>query len=401
MFWRQMGGHLRIIEANSRGVVWGIGYDHTAWVYTGGYGGGCFQGLASSTSNIYTQSDVKSVYIYENQRWNPVTGYTSRGLPTDRFMWSDVTGLQECTKAGTKPPSLQWTWVSDWYVDFSVPGGTDQEGWQYASDFPASYHGYKTMKDFVRRRCWARKCKLVTSGPWLEVAPITLSDVSIIPESAHADGRGHNVALWAVSDKGDVLCRLGVSELNPAGSSWLHVGTDQPFASVSIGACYQVWAVARDGSAFYRGSVSPSQPAGDCWYHIPSPPKQKLTQVSVGQTSVYALDENGNLWYRAGITPSYPQGSSWEHVSNNVRKVSVGPLDQVWVIANKVQGSHGLSRGTVCRRMGVQPREPKGQGWDYGIGGGWDHISVRANATRVPRNMSRDREARGPGPVCC
>ncbi|XP_052023534.1 tectonin beta-propeller repeat-containing protein 1 isoform X2 [Apodemus sylvaticus] len=401
MFWRQMGGHLRVIEANSRGVVWGIGYDHTAWVYTGGYGGGCFQGLASSTSNIYTQSDVKSVYIYENQRWNPVTGYTSRGLPTDRYMWSDVTGLQECTKAGTKPPSLQWSWVSDWYVDFSAPGGTDQEGWQYASDFPASYHGYKTMKDFVRRRCWARKCKLVTSGPWLEVAPITLSDVSIIPESADVDGREHHIALWAVSDKGDVLCRLGVSELNPAGSSWLHVGTDQPFASVSIGACYQVWAVARDGSAFYRGSVSPSQPAGDCWYHIPSPPKQKLTQVSVGQTSVYALDENGNLWYRAGITPSYPQGSSWEHVSNNVRKVSVGPLDQVWVIANKVQGSHGLSRGTVCRRMGVQPREPKGQGWDYGIGGGWDHISVRANATRVPRNVSRDQEAHGPGPVCC
>lgn len=35
-------------------------------------------GLASSTSNIYTQSDVKCVYIYENQRWNPVTGYSSR-----------------------------------------------------------------------------------------------------------------------------------------------------------------------------------------------------------------------------------------------------------------------------------------------------------------------------------
>ena len=41
-------------------------------------------------------------------------------------------------------------------------------------------------------------------------------------------------------------------------------------------------------------------------------------------------------------------------------------LFQVWVIANKVQGSHGLSRGTVCRRMGVQPREPKGQGWVRG-----------------------------------
>uniref|UniRef100_A0A8C0KTQ3 Tectonin beta-propeller repeat-containing protein 1 n=1 Tax=Canis lupus dingo TaxID=286419 RepID=A0A8C0KTQ3_CANLU len=446
MFWRQMGGHLRVVEASGRGVVWGIGYDHTAWVYTGGYGGG----LASSTSNIYTQSDVKCVYIYENQRWNPVTGYSSRGLPTDRYMWSDASGLQECTKAGTKPPSLQWTWVSDWSVDFSVPGGTDQEGWQYASDFPASYHGYKTMKDFVRRRCWARKCKLVTTGPWLEVAPITLGDVSIIPESPDANRSGHSIALWAVSDKGDVLCRLGVSELNPAGSSWLHVGTDQPFTSISIGACHQVWAVARDGSAFYRGSVSPTQPAGDCWYHIPSPPKQRLKQVSVGQTSVYALDENGNLWYRQGVTPSYPQGSSWEHVSNNVCRVSVGPLDQVWVIANKVQGSHGLSRGTVCHRTGVQPREPKGQGWDYGIGvsgacerrpsrpgvawsccvlwdpvlgctggprwspsgvwkhglspwppaatadkalsfqGGWDHITVRANATRAFRSRSQE-----------
>ncbi|XP_004380917.1 tectonin beta-propeller repeat-containing protein 1 [Trichechus manatus latirostris] len=402
MFWRQMGGHLRVVEASSRGVVWGLGYDHTAWVYTGGYGGGCFQGLASSTSNIYTQSDVKCVYIYENQRWNPVTGYTSRGLPTDRYMWSDASGLQERTKASTKPPSPQWTWVSDWYVDFSAPGGTDQEGWQYASDFPASYHGYKTMKAFVRRRCWARKCKLVTSGPWLEVAPIALGDVSIIPESPDAKG---SIALWAVSDKGDVLCRLGVSKLNPAGSSWLHVGTDQPFTCVSVGACHQVWAVARDGSAFYRGSVSPSQPAGDCWYHIPSPPKQRLKQVSVGQTSVYALDENGNLWYRQGITPSYPQGSSWEHVSNNVCKVSVGPLDQVWVIANKVQGSHSLSRGTVCHRTGVQPHEPTGQAWDYGIGGGWDHISVRANATGAPRSgcqeTSTPLEEAGSGPVRC
>lgn len=63
-----------------------------------------------------------------------------------------------------------------------------------------------------------RKCKLVTSGPWLEVAPIALGDVSIIPESPGADRSGH-IALWAVSDKGDVLCRLGVSELNPAVST--------------------------------------------------------------------------------------------------------------------------------------------------------------------------------------
>lgn len=383
MFWRQIGGHLRLVESNSLGVVWGVGYDHTAWVHTGGYGGGIFQGLASSTDNIYTQTDVKSVYIYENQRWNPVNGYTNRGLPTDRYMWSDATGLQECTKANTKPPSPHWTWVLDWAIDYSVSGGTDKEGWQYAADFPTTYHGHKTLKDFVRRRRWARKCKLTTTGPWQEVPPIPLSDVSLIP--CCAGSSLEQVPLWAISNKGDVLCRLGVTTLSPAGSSWLHIGTDQPFKSISVGGAHQVWAIARDGSAFYRGSVSAQNPAGECWYHIPSPAKQKLKQVSVGRTSVYTVDENGNLWYRHGLTPSYPQGSSWEHISNNVRKVSVGPLDQVWIIADKVQGSHSLSCGTVCHRVGVQPMEPKGHSWDYGIGGGWDHVTVRGNTTEAPR----------------
>ncbi|XP_033023021.1 tectonin beta-propeller repeat-containing protein 1 [Lacerta agilis] len=394
MFWRQIGGHLRMIECNSRGIVWGVGYDHTAWVYTGGYGGSFFSGLASSADNIYSQSDVKCVYIYENQRWNPVTGYSSRGLPTDRYMWSDASGLQECTKTNTKPPSPQWSWVSDWYIDFSISGGTDREGWQYAADFPASYHGHKTMKDFVRRRRWARKCRYVTSGPWLEVPPIALWDVSIIPESLAAEDEF--VALWAISDKGDVLCRLCITPQNPAGTSWLHVGTDQPFVSVSIGAFHQVWAVARDGSIFYRGSVSPKKPEGDCWYHIPSPPKQKIKQVSVGRTSVFVVDKNGNLWYRQGISPSYPEGSSWDHISNNVRKVSVGPLDQVWVIADKVQGSHSLSCGTVCHRTGVQPMEPKGHSWDYGIGGGWEHITVRANAVESTKAVAQEASAGHP-----
>ncbi|CAH2307112.1 tectonin beta-propeller repeat-containing 1 [Pelobates cultripes] len=379
MFWCQIGGHLRMVESSSSGVVWGIGHDYTAWVYTGGYGGGFQQGISSSTENIFPQTDTKCVYIYENQRWNPISGYSSIGLLTDRYMWSDATGLQECTKVGTKPPSPQWSWVSDWYIDFNIANGTDREGWQYAADFPASYHGYKTMKDFVRRRRWARKCKIVTTGPWCEVPPISLWDVSILSSRGTADDE--SIALWAISNKGDVLCRVGVTKKCHEGSSWLHVGTDQPFISISIGGCHQVWAIARDGSAFYRGSVSTDHPAGDCWYHIPSPKKQKLRQVSVGQTSVFAVDENNNLWFRQGITPSYPQGSSWEHVSNNVRKVSVGPLDQVWVIADKVQGSHSLSCGTVCHRLGVQPMEPRGHSWDYGIGGGWEHVSVRGNMT--------------------
>ncbi|XP_053550692.1 tectonin beta-propeller repeat-containing protein 1 isoform X2 [Bombina bombina] len=385
MFWRQVGGHLKTVETSSCGVTWGIGYDHTAWVYTGAYGGGFLQGMSTNTDKILTQTDTKCVYIYENQRWNPLTGYSSTGLLTDRYMWSDASGLQECTKANTKPPSPHWSWVSDWFVDFHVTGGTDREGWQFATDFPTSYHGYKTMKDFVRRRRWARKCKIITNGPWLEVPPISLWDVSISPSSgALADG---HIALWAISSKGDVLCRLGVTRQSPEGTSWLHVGTDQPFISVSVGGCFQVWAIARDGSAFYRGSVSSQQPAGDCWYHIPSPHKQKLQQVSVGQTSVFAVDENGNLWFRQGVTPGYPQGSQWEHVSNNIRKVSVGPLDQVWVIADKVLGSHSLSMGTVCHRLGVQPMELKGSSWDYGIGGGWEHVTIRGHTGEASKTV--------------
>uniref|UniRef100_A0A667YA82 Tectonin beta-propeller repeat-containing protein 1 n=1 Tax=Myripristis murdjan TaxID=586833 RepID=A0A667YA82_9TELE len=378
MYWRQVPGHLRCVESNSLGLVWGIGWDGTAWVYSGRNGQQPVPG-----KHLHTQTDVRSVHVYENQRWNPMTGYTDKGLPTDRPMWSDESGLKECTKGNTHPPSPQWSWVTEWAVDYNVPGGTDKEGWQYAADFPVTFHGHKTMKDFVRRRRWTRKCKITPRAPWLQVPPIPLSDISVMP--CLAQSRMEQVPVWAISDKGDVLCRLGVSPENPAGSSWLHVGTDQPFKSISIGGASQVWAIAKDGAVFYRGSVSPQNPAGECWYHIPSPPRQTLKQLSVGRTSVFAVDENSNLWYRQGLTPSYPQGSAWELISNNVTKVSVGPLDQVWIVAEGVPGFPSETSGAVCHRLGVGPMQPKGQSWDYGIGGGWEHISVRGNSTEAPR----------------
>lgn len=55
----------------------------------------------------------RAVAVLCSPLWRHLTpGVPCRGLPTDRYMWSDATGLQECTKASTKPPSLQWTWVS-------------------------------------------------------------------------------------------------------------------------------------------------------------------------------------------------------------------------------------------------------------------------------------------------
>lgn len=56
--------------------------------------------------------DTHNYYVYENQRWNPVTGYTAHGLPTDRYMWSDATGRHKCTREHTKLLSMHWHWVS-------------------------------------------------------------------------------------------------------------------------------------------------------------------------------------------------------------------------------------------------------------------------------------------------
>lgn len=44
-----MGGHLKKVETCSAGVTWGIGYDSTAWVYTGGWGGLFLKGIVKST----------------------------------------------------------------------------------------------------------------------------------------------------------------------------------------------------------------------------------------------------------------------------------------------------------------------------------------------------------------
>ena len=43
-----------------------------------------FQG-DSYKVGIHPMEDARYFYVYENQRWNPLTGFTSHGLPTDRY----------------------------------------------------------------------------------------------------------------------------------------------------------------------------------------------------------------------------------------------------------------------------------------------------------------------------
>lgn len=68
-----------------------------------------------SPAGVQYEPITRSVWaerLFRVLYYHPTSVSCCRGLPTDRYMWSDATGLQECTKAGMKPPSLQWTWVS-------------------------------------------------------------------------------------------------------------------------------------------------------------------------------------------------------------------------------------------------------------------------------------------------
>lgn len=112
MFWRQIGGHLRKVKTSKCGITWGVGYDNTAWVYTGGWGGTFLKEVENtSTTGINPMTDVIYYYVYENQRWNPLSGYTASGLPTDRHMWSDASGTQKRSKENSKLLSIHWQWV--------------------------------------------------------------------------------------------------------------------------------------------------------------------------------------------------------------------------------------------------------------------------------------------------
>lgn len=73
MFWRQIGGHFRKIASSRTGIVWSIGYDNTPYCYTSGWGG-AFLENGNNVGEINAMTDTQNYYIYENQRWNPLTG---------------------------------------------------------------------------------------------------------------------------------------------------------------------------------------------------------------------------------------------------------------------------------------------------------------------------------------
>lgn len=310
LYWRQVGGHLRRVESCRVGVTWGIGYDHTAWVYTGGWGGGFLGPLDSH--NVYPMTDSQDYRVYENQRWNPVTGYTSAGLPTDRYMWSDASGKQKRTRDQVKLLSVKWQWISDWMIDFHVPGGVDKDGWQYAVDFPSTYHAHKNFTDYVRRRRWYRRCAVATTGPWQELGHTKLIDVSLEPVKDDLDSV---VSVWALAAGGQAMVRTGVTRGNPTGTGWEHVSSDQPLGSISCGPFNVVWATGKKGCAYWRTGINENKLEGERWMCVEPPNGGQLKQISVNSVGVWAVDHLGRLHVRREVTVTFPEGTHWQTIT--------------------------------------------------------------------------------------
>ncbi|KPJ16624.1 Tectonin beta-propeller repeat-containing protein [Papilio machaon] len=370
MFWRMMGGYLRKIECSQNGFVWGISHDHRAWVYTGGWGGGILKGIGGNEA-IHAMSDTQTYCVYENQRWNPLSGYTSTGLPTDRYMWSDITGKLKRTREHTKLLNRHWHWVSEWMVDYNTPGGVDNEGWQYATDFPAPYHGKKIFTDCVRRRRWYRKAQINTEGPWVRAGNTGLLDISIWTN-------GKDTSVWAVTVGGDAIYRTGVTPTTPTGAHWEHVNSPQ--ALLAISTCNNiVWTVGRKGELYYRQGVSEENPGGSDWKLIEAP-KCGFTYgqkgsvgakvISLTKTSAWVLLTNGTIAVRTGISKEQQDGKQWKFISDCEQSFKhVSSIErEIWAVR---------SDGALQRRLGVTAENPAGTTWQMVLPANLIYVSAR------------------------
>ncbi|OWR45032.1 tectonin beta-propeller repeat-containing protein [Danaus plexippus] len=370
MIWRMMGGYLRKVECCQNGIVWGISHDHSTWVYTGGWGGGVLKGIGGN-EGIHSISDTQTYCVYENQRWNPLSGYTSTGLPTDRYMWSDVTGKHKRTREHTKLLSRHWHWVSEWIIDYNTPGGVDSDGWQYATDFPAPYHGKKVFTDCVRRRRWYRKAKIVSEGPWVRAGSTAIIDISLWANNKEASA-------WAVTLGGEAIYRTGVTTATPAGTSWEHINSPNTFVAIST--CDNViWAVGRRGELYYREGVSKETPGGSSWKIIETPkctfPFNQKTGVgaklvSLSSNSAWVILTNGYVAVRTEVNKNQAAGKQWKYLTDcewTFKHVSCMG-DEVWAVR---------SDGSVYRRLGVTADHAPGIAWLLVLPGPIVHVSVR------------------------
>jgi len=92
---------------------------------------------------------------YENQRYQPLSGWKIPYLPKDRKPFTDTKGNEWTRNIIHDKMPKGWNWANDWDID--VNPKVDKDGWMYGVDFLVdSWHPQNQKSDTVRRRRWAR-----------------------------------------------------------------------------------------------------------------------------------------------------------------------------------------------------------------------------------------------------
>lgn len=245
--WREylyLGLEFKRISA-VKNFLWAVSGDRQVWVHVHG---------------LDVPIRVKEE-AYENERWLPMDGFSSRLLPTDRFQFSSADGTVNRRTDSIQLPSVAWQWEDDWHLDCELDEvRLDHDAWTYALDFPAKYHPKKQWNSCVRRRKWFRYRRYNAMNSWCAVAPLhkdptkePFIDVAIgglqIPNAAPG-----LLVVWAITALGRVVTRTGVSTTCPEGLRWTPVATPGgcEVAQIAVGPTGLVWACLFDGRAIVR-----------------------------------------------------------------------------------------------------------------------------------------------------
>ena len=65
--------------------------------------------------------------------------------------------------------------------------------------------------------------------------------------------------VYGVNKNNDIFCRTGISNYNPKGTGWQHIGGKLKYISCGSYGC---WGVNAKDQIFFRKGVSPKKPAG-------------------------------------------------------------------------------------------------------------------------------------------
>lgn len=110
-----------------------------------------------SFNNLMNDFDVNSgdtikYELFENERWWMFVGWAKNLILNERPLWSDILGKKPLDKNMCLLPE-NFQWESEWKVE--VNNNTDDQGWEYSSDFNSQFVAENIGK-YVRRRKWIR-----------------------------------------------------------------------------------------------------------------------------------------------------------------------------------------------------------------------------------------------------